>query len=85
MVLLKSDIYQQKLKEKIVHAVQPNLSLSEIKSLKIISPPEVLIDSFLKIISPIYFQIIKLDKEANELEEIRDTLLPKLLSGEIEV
>lgn len=38
-----------------------------------------------KIISPILNQIIGIKCENNNLENLRDTLLPKLMSGELKI
>ncbi|HGD7272862.1 TPA: restriction endonuclease subunit S [Enterococcus hirae] len=83
--LLKSKYYQQILQKKIVQAVQANLSLSEIKKMKIVVPPKEVISSFTIVIDNLYSNIISTDREKNNLEELRDLLLPKLLSGEIEL
>ncbi|MGH1676944.1 restriction endonuclease subunit S [Enterococcus avium] len=83
--LLKSKYYQQILHKKIVQAVQANLSLSEIKKMKIVVPPKEVISSFTIVIDNLYSNIISTDREKNNLEELRDLLLPKLLSGEIEL
>lgn len=68
-----------------MQAVQANLSLSEIKKMKIVVPPKEVISSFTIVIDNLYSNIISTDREKNNLEELRDLLLPKLLSGEIEL
>ncbi len=84
-LLLKSNYYQESLQKKVVHAVQPNLSLSEIKSLKIFFPPNRLIESFIEIVTVMYNKIRQIDNEKINIMEIRDILIPKLLSGEIKM
>lgn len=71
--------------KRIQQAVQANLSLGTIKSLPIPILSDKAMQEYIGIISP----IIKMTK-ANELEitglrAIRDTLLPQLMSGEIDV
>jgi type I restriction enzyme S subunit len=53
--------------------------------MKIVVPPKEVISSFTIVIDNLYSNIISTDREKNNLEELRDLLLPKLLSGEIEL
>ena len=39
--------------------------------------------SFEKVIKPIFMQILLLERQMETLTTLRDTILPKLLSGEI--
>jgi len=73
------------LHSKIVHAVQPNLSLGEISNTLIPYPPKEILDSFSNQIEPIEEKINQNKKQIQTLENLRDTLLPKLLSGEVRV
>ena len=56
-----------------------------LEELKILIPPIDLRNSFEKIASNIDGEIKILDKESRRLAELRDTLLPKLMSGELKV
>jgi len=56
-----------------------------IKEIKILVPNDELITSFQSLINPV-FQKIRLNTlEIQTLEKLRDTLLPKLMSGEVRV
>lgn len=55
------------------------------KDLKIKIPPARLLDAFSKIVHPLIRQMEILTKSIAKLQEARDRLLPKLMSGEIEV
>lgn len=56
-----------------------------IKSMKILVPTKKVIDDY-KLVIKDHFMMIKNNlRQVNQLSTIRDTLLPKLLSGEIEV
>jgi type I restriction enzyme S subunit len=79
--LLDKDITFE-LHSKIVHAVQPNLSLSEISNTLIPYPPKEILDNFSNQIEPIEEKINQNKEQIQTLENLRDTLLPKLLSGE---
>ena len=70
---------------KVVQAVQANLSLAAIGSLPIIQPSQNALEKYLKLITPIFSAIFKNNEESRRLSQLRDTLLPKLMSGEIDV
>jgi type I restriction enzyme S subunit len=64
---------------------QQNLSPVETGKLKILSPSSELIDNYLELSNPIFKQILLLIKKNDNLRQTRDLLLPKLISGEIDV
>lgn len=64
---------------------QPQITLESISALKLVVPKQELIAEFNKIVSPVFEQINLLDDKNNNLRNTRDLLLPKLISGEIDV
>ncbi len=56
-----------------------------IKGMKLITPPEEVISCFSKPTKPLFDKIKVLSQESRRLAELRDTLLPKLMSGELKV
>ncbi len=66
-------------------SAQPNISSSGIESTSIIVPNFELINLFIKNTDSIFQYWLKNGSTNNFLNQIRDTLLPKLLSGEIDV
>jgi hypothetical protein len=56
-----------------------------LKAESILIPSQNVADEFDRLISPIFSQIQKLREQCYKLSQIRDRLLPKLMSGEIEV
>lgn len=66
-------------------AAQQNISQEEIKKFKIYKPKKELIQNFNQKVSPIFTQIENLQKQNQELTAIRDRLLPRLISGKLEV
>lgn len=62
-----------------------NLSKGKFEHLKIIYPKKELIQNFNQKVSPIFTQIENLQKQNQELTAIRDRLLPRLISGKLEV
>jgi type I restriction enzyme, S subunit len=66
-------------------AAQPGLNQQEVLSCEYIAPPQVLLSAFNKKVSPFIDRRLALGLENQTLAELRDTLLPKLMSGEIRV
>ena len=60
-----------------------SINKKELESLKISIPNNLIIANFNSIINRIDTQILNLSNEINNLSTLRDTLLPKLMSGEI--
>ena len=50
-----------------------------------IKPSRVVIDKYEQIVSPMLNSILNLSKKSMNLQQTRDLLLPKLISGEIDV
>ena len=69
----------------VTGAVQPKISQANLKSVPIIMPPINLLNQYNNIIKPIFNQIRINHNQIQQLSTLRDTLLPKLMSGEIKV
>lgn len=76
---------QEKLKQLNTNSAQPGLNQTSMKSLKILIPPKNILDRFEETIKPLIGKILYNSKENKNLSEIRDSLLPKLMNGEIRV
>lgn len=66
-------------------SAQPKFNKTDFKSLQIIIPSEGMLNNFNKIVAPMFQNIENNSKEKVFLAQLRDTLLPKLMSGEIDV
>lgn len=62
-----------------------SMSGAGFRAVNIIAPPEIVIDSYERTVYPLDQLIENNELETNLLVNIRDTLLPRLLSGEIRV
>ena len=71
--------------KRIQQAVQANLSLGTIKSLPIPVLSEKAMTEYLEIIRPMIAMTKTNEYEISKLEATRDTLLPRLMSGELDV
>ena len=72
-------------KDKVTGAVQQKISQGNLNSITTIIPPEEVCKKFDLLIQPLFAQIRNLKQENDRLSALRDTLLPKLMNGEIEV
>src|SRR5699024_5253103 len=64
-------------------SAQPQITISNIKDIEVVVPTEDIIKKFNKLLNPFFTLQLNLKKENIRLEETRDILLPKLMSGEI--
>ena len=71
--------------KRVQQAVQANLSLTTIKTLPIIILNETDTQKYNDIIIPIFRKIKANEIENRHISKLRDTLLPKLMTGEIDV
>lgn len=62
-----------------------HLGKRDLESINIINPNENILKRFVKISNILWKKMIKTAKENMALEQLRDTLLPKLMSGEIRI
>ena len=58
---------------------------SLMKSLQVIMPEQKVFEDFETIVSPLFARIESLEKENSRLSLLRDTLLPRFMSGELEI
>lgn len=84
-LFLKSSSFQDAMDGKIVHAVQPNLSLGQIGSTNLRLPPYGYLCDFVELVKPMFEKKTMNLIQIQTLTQLRDTLLPKLMSGEIRV
>ena len=63
----------------------PTLNRNVLYNIEVIEPTDELQEMFAKIAEAQYRKIRNLEKQNNQLKMARDVLLPKLMSGEVEV
>jgi type I restriction enzyme, S subunit len=73
------------LNEIIVGTTVAHLSATDLKKMKLLIPNEELLSAFKQISEPIYEQEIVLKQQNTQLRQIRDRLLPRLVSGKLAV
>lgn len=62
-----------------------SINQKSLKALQVIKPADKVLDSFSKIVGSLDLQINNLSLQSKTLEALRDTLLPKLLSSELQI
>ena len=82
---LKSVQVYNHIEQHLAGSTQKYISLSELRNLPIYIPDKQTISSFNDLVMPMVNRIIINVKENQRLTILRDTLLPKLMSGEIDV
>ena len=73
------------IKSIVTGAVQQKVSQQNLKKVPAIIPSKDALSAFDELIQPIFSQIRNLRDENASLADLRDTLLPKLMSGELDV
>ena len=63
----------------------PGLNSTAVRSLGVLVPPRAIVDAFTRQAAPLITRLLANAKQSRTLATLRDTLLPKLLSGELSV
>ncbi len=66
-------------------AAQPHVYAKDINALEILLPDSICLAEFETMVTPLFEKIKALDRQIELSKEARDRLLPKLMSGELEV
>ena len=70
--------------EKVVQAVQANLSLGTLSDLKLVVPPEAVVGTLYESgLAQIDASWVANEQRVRTLATLRDTLLPRLISGQL--
>ena len=69
----------------VTGAVQPKISQANLNKVSVVIPSEAELSAFNSIVQPIFAQIRNLRAENDRLAATRDTLLPRLMSGKLDV
>ena len=76
---------QQQLQSIVTGSAQPKFNKTNFRSLKILVPDNKTLLDFNAIYEPVYEMIASNNNQQHHLVTLRDTLLPKLINGEIDV
>ena len=81
----RTSYFTEEVKKRAIGGVRQTLSYKDLSLIQLIYPPKKVVDAFNFIFIGFIQEIHSNDVSNKKLEAIRDTLLPKLMSGEIEV
>ena len=76
---------QTPVKAIVTGAVQPKISQANLRSIQVVIPPEKLLMEYNYRVEPLFTLLRSNEAENKSLTALRDSLLPKLMSGEIDV
>ncbi|WP_239775045.1 restriction endonuclease subunit S [Mammaliicoccus sp. N-M50] len=68
-----------------IGSVQPSIKITHINKIKVVYPSKIVIENYEKMVKKFISNLYVRDLENQNLIQLRDTLLPKLMSGEIEI
>jgi type I restriction enzyme S subunit len=84
-LIVESDTYKDFIKANMSGAAQPQANAKVLTSFPVVLPPKELQDCFKDIVSNFLDQREILQEKNAKLRQVRDLLLPKLISGEIDL
>jgi len=82
---LKSDLYADYVSRTKSGSVQASMNAKVIVGAELVIPPIKLREKYLEVILPLRKQLVANIRESCALATLRDALLPKLISGELEI
>lgn len=66
-------------------ATMGNVNKGKFEALEVIAPPNALLDRYHQFAAPLFSEVLILSRQTANLRRTRDLLLPRLLSGEVEL
>jgi type I restriction enzyme S subunit len=82
---LMSGKFENKILSMGYGSAQPNISPSQIENIDIIYPKDDKLQEYLVLSNPIFDKVLINNSQIQTLKKTRDTLLPKLMSGQLRV
>lgn len=84
-MLFWSQQNMDKIKSRAHGTTFEEINKASFRNISILVPPPDILNDYDKLIHAMYYKIVKNEKETNILSHLRDSLLPKLMSGKIRV
>ena len=81
----KTEAFKEEVLARAIGGVRQSLSYKDFSLIKLIYPPRTIVEKFNRLYSNILVSINHNKVEANNLTDMRDILLPKLMSGELKI
>ena len=83
--MLHCFLLKKNISEIVTGAVQAKVSQGNMKKISLAIAPNEILSAFAQVLDGIYAKIRAIYSENHQLETMRDTLLPKLMSGELKI
>ena len=81
----QTEFFMEEVKTRAIGGVRQTLGYKDFSLIKVVYPPKDIVEEFNKIYSTLLSKKAKNNVEITRLGELRDILLPKLMSGELKV
>jgi type I restriction enzyme S subunit len=78
-----SDAVMHELKHRGGKAAIPGINQADVREIKVLVPSETILRRFESLTAPIVASILNNAKRSQSLATLRDTLLPRLISGQL--
>lgn len=82
---LMSGNYEERILSMGYGSAQPNINPSQIESIEMLIPKSNILSNYCKISDPIYKEVLSNNAQIQYFTHLSDTLLPKLMSGAIQI
>lgn len=83
--LMRTKGFNDEINSRLIETVQSSIKRSDLEKIPVILPKRILVERFDDIVKDMFDRIKTSSSEIDELINLRDILLPKLISGELEV
>lgn len=83
--LMRSKLFNDEINSRLIITVQASIKRSDLEKIPVIIPDYSILKQFDIQVRILFDEITNLTKENQELTNLRDTLLPKLITGELQV
>ena len=81
----KTDGFKEEVLTRAIGGVRQTLSYKDFSLIKLVYPPQEVVENFNSIYGKLLDNINSIKSENTKLSDLRDTLLPKLMSGELKI
>ena len=83
--LMRTKGFNDEINSRLIETVQSSIKRSDLEKIPVILPKRILVERFDDIVKDMFARIKTSSSEIDELINLRDILLPKLISGELEI
>lgn len=84
-VFMRTAIYFEYIKGTLGGSAQPNANAQVLASASLVFPTKEVAERFSEAVRPLHKNIVRNTRESNTLASLRDSLLPKLISGQLRI